>query len=140
MASILLRGGVRLGNIIQHEYGVEIGHCRETVTVNDAAGGAYVIGQVLGKVTATGKYTVLNPAATDGSENFAGIFIGQDGQLDPDHITVAAATDTPVVVLWRGPVGVGKKYLLWPAGITDTQKTAAYAQMEAVGFKVEEQI
>lgn len=139
MASIADRGGVRLGHILQWELKEGSNHSRKTVTIREAAAKGYVIGEVLGKVTATGKYKQLDPAATDGSENFAGIFIGTDNALDPDNLAVAANTDTSGVILFRD-AGVGKLYLRWIAGVTDLQKAAVYAQMEAAGFTVLDQL
>lgn len=45
-------------------------YSREEVTVT---GGPYVAGQVLGKITASGKYTAYTPGAVDGTEAVAAI-------------------------------------------------------------------
>ena len=140
MASLLNRGGVRLGNIIQFEDRTETGYCRETVVARQAAATTYKIGQILSKVVATGKYQIIDPAGTGGAELFAGIFIGTDNALDPDNLAVAANTDTNVVVLYRGQAAVGKKFLVFPAGTTDVQKAAVYASMEAAGIQLIDQI
>ena len=140
MASLLNRGGVRLGNIIQFEDRTETGYCRETVVADEAAEKEYKIGQILSKVTATGKYQIIDPAGTGGAELFAGIFIGTDNALDPDNLAVAANTDTNVVVLYRGQAAVGKKFLVFPAGTTDVQKAAVYASMEAAGIQLIDQL
>ena len=139
MASIATRGGVRLGHILQWELKEGSNHSRKTITIREATAKDYVIGEVLGKVTATGKYKQLDPAATDGSEDFAGIFIGTDNALDPDNLAVADTTDTSGVILFRD-AGVGKLYLRWIAGVTAPQKAAVYAQMEAAGFTVLDQL
>lgn len=136
MALILTRDNIRLGNIVQSETGTEIGYCRKSVVVREAAATTYKLGEVLGKVTATGKYVRLAPAASDGSQTFAGIFIGSDEPFDPDNLVVPAATDKTAVVLYRGRAGLFKQMLRWPVGITQPQKDAAYVQMDAAGFKL----
>lgn len=137
MAAIDTRS-TRLGAVLQYEDHPEYGHCRDVVVANEAAIKSYVIGTVLGKVTANGKYKILEATAVDGSQNFAGIYIGKpDGD---NKQTVAATTDTNVTVLFRGPAGVGKAYLVFGASVdTAPELAAVYAQMEAVGIKVIDQ-
>lgn len=137
MAAIETRS-TRLGAVLQYEDHPEYGHCRDVVVANEAAIKTYVIGTVLGKVTATGKYKILEATASDGSQNFAGIYIG-DPKGDNKQ-TIAATTDTNVVVLFRGPAGVGKANLVFGASVdTAPELAAVYAQMEAVGIKLIEQ-
>jgi hypothetical protein len=137
MAAIDTRS-TRLGAVLQYEDHPEYGHCRDVVVANEAAIKSYVIGTVLGKVTANGKYKILEATAVDGSQNFAGIYIGKpDGD---NKQTIAATTDTNVTVLFRGPAGVGKAYLVFGASVdTAPELAAVYAQMEAVGIKVIDQ-
>lgn len=137
MAAIDTRS-TRLGAVLQYEDHPEYGHCRDVVVANEAAIKSYVIGTVLGKVTATGKYKILEATAVDGSQNFAGIYIGKpDGD---NKQSIAATTDTDVVVLFRGPAGVGVSYLVFGASVdTAPELAAVYAQMEAVGIKVIQQ-
>lgn len=137
MAAIDTRS-TRLGAVLQYEDHPEYGHCRDVVVANEAAIKTYVIGTVLGKVTATGKYKILEATAADGSQNFAGIYIGEP--KGDNKQTIAATTDTDVVVLFRGPAGVGKANLVFGASVdTAPELAAVYAQMEAVGIKVIEQ-
>ncbi len=137
MAAIDTRS-TRLGAVLQYEEHPEYGHCRDVVVANEAAIKTYVIGTVLGKVTATGKYKILEASAADGSQNFAGIYIGEP--KGDNKQTIAATTDTDVVVLFRGPAGVGKAYLVFGASVdTAPELAAVYAQMEAVGIKVIDQ-
>jgi hypothetical protein len=137
MAAIDTRS-TRLGAVLQYEDHPEYGHCRKVVTANEAAIKSYVIGTVLGLVTATGKYKILEATAVDGSQNFAGIYIGKpDGD---NKQSIAATTDTSVTVLFRGPAGVGKSYLVFGASVdTAPELAAVYAQMEAVGIQVLDQ-
>lgn len=134
MAAIDTRS-TRLGAVLQYEDHPEYGHCRDVVVANEAAIKTYTIGTVLGKVTATGKYKILEATAVDGSQNFAGIYIGKpDGD---NKQTIAATTDTNVTILFRGPAGVGVSYLVFGASVdTAPELAAVYAQMEAVGIKV----
>ena len=128
----------RLGAVLQYEDHPEYGHCRDVVVANEAAIKNYVIGTVLGKVTATGKYKILEASASDGSQNFAGIYIGSP--VGDNKQTVAATTDTNVVILFRGPAGVGKANLVFGASVDQPAELAAvYAQMEAAGIKVIDQ-
>ena len=137
MATIETRS-TRLGAVLQYEDHPEYGHCRDVVVANEAAIKEYVIGTVLGKVTATGKYKILEATAADGSQNFAGIYIGEP--KGDNKQTIAATTDTNVVVLFRGPAGVGKANLVFGASVdTAPELAAVYAQMEAVGIKLIEQ-
>lgn len=128
----------RLGAVLQYEDHPEYGHCRKVVTVSEAAAKTYVVGTVLGLVTATGKYKILEASASDGSQNFAGIYIGAvDGN---NKQTIAVTTDTSVVILFRGPAGVGKANLVFGASVDTTPELAAiYAQMEAVNIQVIDQ-
>jgi hypothetical protein len=137
MAAIDTRS-TRLGAVLQYEDHPEYGHCRKVVTANEAAIKTYAIGTVLGQVTANGKYKILEATAVDGSQNFAGIYIGKpDGD---NKQTIAATTDTSVTILFRGPAGVGKSYLVFGASVdTAPELAAVYAQMEAVGIQVLDQ-
>lgn len=124
----------RLGAVLQYEDHPEYGHCRKDVVVNEAAVKSYVIGTVLGLVTSTGKYKILEATAADGSQNFAGIYIGEPHGLNKQ--TVAATTDTPVTILYRGPAGAGVANLVFGASVnTPTLLAAVYAQMDAVGIQ-----
>lgn len=91
-----------------------------------ANAGALVTGQVVGKVTATGQFAILNPAGGDGTEAAAGIlWQGRDN---------VAATQRAVIVA-RGAT-VNGNLITWPAGITNNQKTTAIAQLAALGIIV----
>lgn len=82
------------------------------VTVTAAAGGGY--------------YTPLDLSAVDGSADAVAVLL-----IAAD----ASAADVPdVIVLKRGPAIVVLEKLIWPAGITAGQKTAALAQLEALGI------
>ena len=115
----------RLGAVLQHEYKPEYGYCRKIVTVTEAAETTYEIGRVIGD----GNDTM---AAAD---NFVGIYIGSPEGADSQ--TVAAATATDVVVLYRGPAGIGAANLVFAADVDDSTKlAAAIAKVEAAGIDV----
>jgi hypothetical protein len=99
-------------------------YTRETVTIASGAG-KLAAGTVLGKITTGGKFTALAPAATNGSQNPAGIiWAGVD----------ATAADALGVVILRGPAIVNRNELVWPAGATEAQITAATTALAALGI------
>ncbi len=75
---------------------------RETITV--LAGQDLQAGAVLGKVTASGKYKALDPAAVDGSEAAAVVRLAE----------------------------VNAAELVWPDGITAGEQTTALGQLAAL--------
>lgn len=85
---------------------------REQVIID---AGVLVPGTVLGKITASGKYVAHAPAAVDGSEVAAAVLHG--------HADATTADDTGVVYVRLAEVRAD--LLVWPAGITDPEKTAA---------------
>lgn len=97
---------------------------RETITIASGAG-KVAPGTVLGKITTGGKYTGLAPAATNGSQNPAGILWAA---VD------ASAADALGVVILRGPAIVNRNDLVWPAGATEAQITAATTALAALGI------
>ena len=99
-------------------------YTRETVTIASGAG-KLEPGTVLGKITTSGKFTKLTPAATNGSQNAAGIlWAGVD----------ASAADSPGVVVLRGPALVNRHEIIWPEGATEAQITAATTALGALGI------
>ena len=99
-------------------------YTRETVTI--ASGVAKLEpGTVLGKITTGGKYTTLAPAATNGSQNAAGILW--------DKVDASAA-DAPGVVMLRGPAIVNRHEIIWPDGATEAQITAATSALATIGI------
>ncbi|MDU9028710.1 head decoration protein [Pseudomonas mediterranea] len=81
----------------------------------------YPLGQVLAKVA--GKYQALDLTST-GAKKAAAVLA--------EHVD-ARTGDKPGVVIARGAVlALGE--LVWPAGITEPQKTAALAELNAQGI------
>ena len=95
---------------------------RETITV--LSGETLEAGAVLGKVTASGKYKALDPAAADGSEAAAGVLYGA---VD------ASAADAEGVALIR-LAEVNAAELVWPTGITGGEQTTALGELAALSI------
>ena len=81
--------------------------------------------QVVGKITASGKYAAFDQDAVDGTEDAAGIMVGA---ID------ASLADKPGVIIEREAL-VAMDNLVWPSDIETAEKTAAIAQLEALGIK-----
>lgn len=67
------------------------GYNQKSVTVNEAAEEEYVVGTIVGKVTADGKYKIWDSGLDDGAEVLAGLVL--------ENITVPATTDTSVLIM-----------------------------------------
>lgn len=118
----------RLGAVLQYEDHPEYGYCRKIVTVTEGTEVEYQIGRVIGDDLDTYQDT----------DNFVGIYVGSP--TGDNKQTIAAATPTEVVVLFRGPAGVGKANLVFGATVDDSTKlNAAYAMIEAAGIQLIEQ-
>ena len=99
-------------------------YTRDTVTLASGAG-KLAPGTVLGKLTSGGKYTVLTPGASNGSQTAAGLLWGHADATD---------ADAPGVVLVRGPAIVNRHEIVWPEGITEGQTNTAIAALAALGI------
>jgi len=100
----------------------------ETVIVNDTAG-TLVIGQIMGKVTATGKYKRAVETAVDGSKVADAVVA--------EVKTIAGSTDTQVLVLKRGPATLVKPNLTLDATYDNAaKKDAVYASLNALQFQL----
>lgn len=82
-------------------------------------------GTVVGKITATGRYVQLAPAASDGSEVAAALLLG--------GLDAAAGDENGVFVVHGEALDA---FLVWPDGITAAEKAAARAQLKAAGIYV----
>lgn len=126
----------RLSNLVKHLYEPSTGYCFEVVTVNEAAAKTYDVGTLLGTVTATGKSKICVQSASDGSQTVSGVVVGDVlGAAHP--FSVAASTDTKVLVLVRGPAHLADTALAWDASFTtQTQKDTAFANLKAAGVLI----
>ena len=112
-----------LGDLLKYE--APNLYSREVATV--AAGQNLQLSTVLGRKTADGKLYALAPAATDGTETAVGV-------LATDTDATLIDRDDAVAVVRHAIVA--RSALIWPAGITASQKAAAEAQLIALGILV----
>ena len=112
-----------LGDLLKYEE--ENLYSRDQVTV--VSGQNLKLGTVIGRVSATQKIKALDPSATDGSEVAAGVVL--------QSIDASAAEKTSGLIVSRQAI-VADHALIWPAVITTEEKTAAIAQLEAIGILV----
>lgn len=135
--SVFATDSNRISTVVKYELEPSYGVCRDVVTVNDAAQ-TYKVGAVLGKVTAGGKYKLQDAAAVDGSQIAAAIFLGGAAPSNFGDTIIVATTDTPVLVMTRGPAIVAMGTLSFGAGTsTAPQKLAVYTSLRALGIQVE---
>ncbi|MGY6410269.1 MAG: head decoration protein [Alkalilacustris sp.] len=99
-------------------------YTRETVTLASGAG-KLAPGTVLGRITTGGKYTVLTPGASNGSQNAAGILWGPADATD---------ADAPGVVLVRGPALANRHEIVWPDAATEGQIATATTALATLGI------
>lgn len=83
-------------------------------------------GAVLGRITASGKYTLLAPAAADGSQTAAAILGAATNATAADVVCLAITRDAEV----------NDNELTYPGGITAPQKTTAITNLAAAGIVV----
>lgn len=94
-----------------------------TVTVADGAAD-FVVGDTFAIEVEAGKYAALDLAGVDGSQIAAGILYASANATDADAAIVVVARDAEVKV----------DALSWPDAITDAQRDAAVAQLNARGI------
>ena len=99
-------------------------YTRESLTLA-AGAGKLQAGTVLGKITASGKYTPLSPSATNGAQNAVAVLWGPAAATD---------TDAPCTALVRGPATLKRAGLILPSGITEAQAAAAHSALAALGL------
>ncbi len=104
------------------EMAMSIGWHTETVTL--LTGTNYQAGEVLGKVTASGKYTTYDNTASNGTETAARILL--------ENVD-ASGGDKTAVVIRRGPMTVNKNDLGWGANDA-TGISAGRTDLDALGI------
>lgn len=97
-------------------------YSREKVTI--ASGQNLSLGQVVGKITASGKYAAFNQDGTDGTEAAAGIVIS-----DYD----ASTADLEGVIICRDAIVV-EDNLVFPSDIEAAEQAAAMAELKVLGI------
>jgi hypothetical protein len=118
-----IREANNLGDVLKYE--APNLYSRDRVTV--ASGQTLALGSVVGVVTATGKVKALDPAATDGTEVAFGVIANE--------VDAALADREDGILIARHAV-VASLGLVWPEGITPTQKADATAQLRSLGILV----
>ena len=130
---IIAQDKQRFSNVVKHEYEPTLAFCRAVVTANEVAATDYAVGTVLGKITASGKYVVAKETAVDGSKVPAAVVL--------EDKSIAAATDTKVLVAVRGPMILSKAGIALDATYnTDAKKATALAALEALGILVNDAV
>ena len=112
-----------LGDVLKYEAPHLDSRDRATVT----SGQTLALGAVVGMVTATSKLKALDPVATDGTEAAVGVLA--------NDIDAALADREDAILIARHSI-VASGALVWPDGITPTQKAAAIAQLQERGVLV----
>ena len=108
-----------MGDVLK--YSENPNYTNEAVTL--LTGTSYKVGSVLGKITASGKYTLAADGAVDGSAVAVAVLL---------TATDATAADTTGVILARGPAIVSKAALVFDATVNDAPKTATkHAELTA---------
>lgn len=100
---------------------------RETITIvtgANAAGSPLRAGTVLGRITASGKYTLYNPGNTDGSQTVAGLLW--------DDCDASASDIIATGIVRQCEVNQGE--LTWFGGASGGQITAGIAGLAALGI------
>ena len=112
----------RMGDTLKYE--LDPNYTREVVTL--LAGTAYPTGAVLGKITASGKYTLSPATGADGAQVASAVLL---------YAVDATLADATGIVLARGPAIVSQSGLAYSASVDDAAKIAAkIAQLTAVGI------
>ena len=115
-------------NTVKEELWANLAYCRRVAVANEASAKTYKIGDVLGKITASGKVRISVDTAVDGSQTPYAIVL--------EDKSIAANTDTNILVLFRGPAAINANGLFFDASYDSTDKAAAYEVLEGKGIQV----
>jgi len=127
--SVIATEGYRYSDLVKAELWKELGYTKLEVTVNESAAKNYVVGNIVGKVTATGKYKLAVETASDGSKVFGGLVL--------ENKTIAASTDTKLIVMVKGPASVSKGGIVFDSTYDNTtKKVVIYTAMETAGIQL----
>jgi hypothetical protein len=126
MAGTVLSESGRLSDWLKGETEIPQLFSRDQITLANAGGSAVTLlsGTILGKLTTSGNFVQVAPAASDGSQTAAGLLL-----LD----TVVPASGTAAAVAITRDAVVADTGIIYPAGATTNQKTAAVQQLAALG-------
>ena len=121
-----LTESTRRSDVLLFQEGEELNFIFDNVTLVSGTA-ASKVGQVLGLITASGKYTQVAPAAVDGSQTAAAVLMADCDASGGDKVALAVV---------RGPAIFKDAGLLWTSGMTTGQKTTAKAQLGAASMPV----
>ena len=111
-----------MGDVLKYE--INPNYTRETVTL--LAGTPYPVGSVLGKITASGKYTLSPAAGADGAETASAVLL---------YAVDATLADAIGIVVARGPAIVSRAALTYDGSVDDAAKiTTKLGQLAAQGI------
>lgn len=101
-------------------------YSRSNVTI--ASGSSIALLEVVGQVTASGKFEALDPGVATGIETAAGVSL----------LNVDASAVDKVGLILNGDSMVDMDALVWPEGISAGDKTTAIDQLKAINIKAVE--
>jgi hypothetical protein len=111
-----------MGDVLKYE--VNPNYTREVITL--LAGMPYPVGSVLGKITASGKYTLSPATGADGSQVASAVLL---------YAVDATLADATGIVVARGPSIVSRAGLAYDATVDDAAKiTTTIGQLATVGI------
>ena len=111
-----------MGDVLKYE--INPNYTREVITL--LQGLPYPVGSVLGKITASGKYTLSPATGADGSQVANAVLL---------YAVDATLADATGIVVARGPTIVSRAGLAYGATVDDGTKIAAkLTQLAAVGI------
>ncbi len=111
-----------MGDVLKYE--VNPNYTREVITL--LAGMPYPVGSVLGKITASGKYTLSPATGSDGAETATAVLL---------YAVDATLADATGIVVARGPAIVSRAGLAFDASVDDAAKiTAKLTQLASAGI------
>lgn len=111
-----------MGDVLKYE--VNPNYTREVITL--LQGLPYPVGSVLGKITASGKYTLSPATGADGSQVASAVLL---------YAVNATLADATGIIVARGPSIVSRAGLAYDATVDDGAKiTTKIGQLAAVGI------
>ncbi|MAC81482.1 MAG: head decoration protein [Rhodobacteraceae bacterium] len=118
--------GTHIGDVLLYE--ADNFYSRETATI--AAGADLTAGAVLGKITASGKFALSAPGASDGSEDPVAVLLAD---------AAAASADVEKALIVVRHATVRRQALNYHASIdTAGERTTALAALAALGIVTDE--
>lgn len=139
-------GHTEFSDVFQTEAGTTIGYTRKNLALTATAGTTIEIGTILednGDGTASIPETtaeITNPVIYCGDDPYRQQAAGKRDWNPNTTVFTADNLTQDVVVVYRGRVGVGKAYLVFPSDAATATKQAVYDLLDAKGFKIIRQV